>query len=136
MSERKTDYIFELPMQVRDYEVDVQGIVTNANYLHYLETTRHAFCDNAGFPFRKMHEEGMDPVVCHIDIHYRHALGLSEKFVSKLALRRKGCKFVFIQDIYTTDGTTVVNAEVEVVLIQNGRLSNGNALADVFKNYL
>lgn len=136
MNGRNTNYIFELPMQVRDYEVDVQGIVNNANYLHYLEVTRHAFCDQAGFTFRQMHEEGMDPVVCHIDIHYRHALGLSDHFVSKLALQRRGCKFAFIQDIFTPDGTPVVTADVEVVLIQNGRLSNGNALAEIFKNYL
>ncbi len=30
------DYIFKLPMKVRDYEVDVEGIVNNANYLHYM----------------------------------------------------------------------------------------------------
>lgn len=136
MSARNTDYIFELPMQVRDYEVDVQGIVNNANYLHYLEVTRHAFCEHAGFPFRQMHEQGMDPVVCHIDIHYRHALGLSENFISKLAMERRGCKFVFIQDIYTTDGKAVVTAEVEVVLIHNGRLTSGNELAEIFKDYL
>ena len=33
------DYIYELPIKVRDYEVDAEGIVNNANYLHYLEHT-------------------------------------------------------------------------------------------------
>ena len=41
------DYDFVLPLTVRDYELDVQGIVNNANYLHYLEHTRHAFCTAA-----------------------------------------------------------------------------------------
>ena len=36
-------YIYELPMKVRDYECDLQGIVNNANYQHYLEHTRHEF---------------------------------------------------------------------------------------------
>lgn len=47
-------YIFEMPMKVRDYEVDSQGIVNNANYLHYLEHTRHEFCEARGFTFRDM----------------------------------------------------------------------------------
>ena len=28
-------YIFETRMEVRDYECDIEGIVNNANYLHY-----------------------------------------------------------------------------------------------------
>ena len=36
-------YIFELKMKVRDYECDLQGIVNNANYQHYIEHTRHEF---------------------------------------------------------------------------------------------
>ena len=28
-------YIFETKMEVRDYECDIEGIVNNANYLHY-----------------------------------------------------------------------------------------------------
>ena len=30
------EYQFETRMEVRDYECDIQGIVNNANYLHYL----------------------------------------------------------------------------------------------------
>ena len=37
------NYIFETTMEVRDYECDIQGIVNNANYLHYIEHTRHLF---------------------------------------------------------------------------------------------
>ena len=44
-------YIFELEMQVRDYECDMEGIVNNANYQHYLEHTRHEFLAASGIPF-------------------------------------------------------------------------------------
>lgn len=130
------DYVFELRFQVRDYEVDVEGIVNNANYLHYLEHTRHEFCRHVGFSFRQMHEKGLDPVVSHIDIRYIRSLGLGDEMVSRLALKRRGPVFVFIQDIYTTDGQPVVRATVDVVSFENGRISRGEILAQAFKDYL
>lgn len=129
-------YIFELPFKVRDYEVDVEGIVNNANYLHYLEHTRHEFCESVGLSFREMHQRGFDPVVTHIDIRYIRSLSLAEHFVSKLALSRRGPVFVFTQDIYTADGEPVVKATVEVVSFENGKVSRGTALAEAFKDFL
>ena len=129
-------YIFELPMKVRDYEVDVEGIVNNANYLHYLEHTRHEFCESAGLSFRDMHLNGIDPVLSRVEIDYKTPLTLGEHFVSKLNIRRRGPIFIFDQDIYKTDGTPVVLAKVSVACIENGRLSRGEVLADAFKNYI
>lgn len=129
-------YIFELPMKVRDYEVDVEGIVNNANYLHYLEHTRHEFCESAGLSFREMHRNGIDPVLSRVEIDYKTPLTLGEKFISKLNIRRRGPLFVFEQDIYKTDGTPVVYAKVSVATIENGRLTRGEALAEAFKDHL
>ncbi len=53
---RLPEPIFSLEMKVRDYEVDSEGIVNNAVYLHYLEHTRHEFCQQAGLSFRQMRE--------------------------------------------------------------------------------
>ena len=133
---RDKKYIFELPMKVRDYEVDVEGIVNNANYLHYLEHTRHEFCESAGLSFKDMHLNGIDPVLSRVEIDYKTPLTLGEHFVSKLNIRRRGPIFIFDQDIYKTDGTPVVLAKVSVACIENGRLSRGEVLADAFKNYI
>lgn len=136
MKQPEPRYIFEMPIKVRDYEVDSEGIVNNAVYLHYLEHTRHEFCDQAGFSFRKMHADGLDPVVTHVDIHYLRSLGLGQSMVSKLALRRRGPVFEFRQDIFTIDGAPVVRALVDIVSFENGRVSRGNRLAEVFEPYL
>ena len=48
-------YIYELTLKVRDYECDLQGIVNNANYQHYLEHTRHEFLSSVGVSFAKLH---------------------------------------------------------------------------------
>lgn len=55
------NYIYELPMKVRDYECDLQGIVNNANYQHYLEHTRHEFLLSAGVSFAGLHGAGGRP---------------------------------------------------------------------------
>ena len=136
MKKTDTHYIFELPIKVRDYEVDSEGIVNNAIYLHYLEHTRHEFCESAGFTFRDMHAQGIDPVLSKVEIEYKTPLRLGGSMISKLALSRKGPLFVFIQDIFTAEGDVVVKAKVWVATLVNGRLSRGEVLFERFKDYL
>lgn len=131
------DFAYELKIKVRDYEVDSQGIVNNANYLHYLEITRHDFCEHAGTSFRAMQEQGLDPVVRKIEIEYLSSLTLGETMISRLSMERHGARFVFRQNIYNAaTGAQVVRATVTVVCLENGRLSRGDLLADAFKEYL
>ena len=132
----KPSYIYELTMKVRDYEVDSQGIVNNANYLHYMEHTRHEFCETAGTTFRAMQEHGIDPVVSKIEIEYKTPLRLGEKFTSCLNLTREKARFVFIQDIYNFEGRLSAHARISIVALVNGRLTRGDELAAYFTKYL
>lgn len=129
-------YIFQLPIKVRDYEVDAEGIVNNANYLHYLELTRHEFCEMAGLSFRQMHQQGIDPVLSRVEIDYKSPLGLGDSMISKLNISRRGPLFIFEQDIDKPDGTPVIRAIVSVACLENNRLSRGELLAEAFKDYL
>lgn len=125
-------YDFTIQLSVRDYELDYQGIVNNANYLHYLEHTRHEFCRSHNVTFAQLHREGIDPVLSHIEINYRQPLRADDTFYSCLTLERKGPKFIFIQDLYLTDGTPVLNAKVTIASLEHGTLSRGDALARRF----
>lgn len=130
-------YRFELRMQVRDYEVDSQGIVNNAVYLHYLEHTRHEFCRHAGTTFAAMQARGIDPVLREVSIEYLHPLGLGAEMTSCLSLRRLGPRFIFVQDIYSwPDGKPVVRAEATIVCLEQGRLTRGDVLAEAFADYI
>ena len=129
-------YIFQLPIKVRDYEVDAEGIVNKANYLHYLELTRHEFCEMAGLSFRQMHQQGIDPVLSRVEIDYKSPLGLGDSMISKLNISRRGPLFIFEQDIDKPDGTPVIRAIVSVACLENNRLSRGELLAEAFKDYL
>lgn len=133
---RPNSYIYELEIAVRDYEVDVEGIVNNANYLHYLEHTRHEFCNMAGLSFREMHLRGIDPVLSRVVIDYKNPLTLGDVMLSRLNLTRRGPLFIFQQDIYKIDGTPVVFADVSVATLENGKLSRGDILAEAFKEFL
>ena len=129
-------YIYELKMKVRDYECDLQGIVNNANYQHYLEHTRHEFLVAQGVSFARLHEEGIDPVVARITIAFKTPLRSGDEFISKLYLKKEGIKYVFYQDIFrSSDDKVVVKAVVETVSLVNGRLSINPLFDELFTSY-
>ena len=130
-------YIYELKMKVRDYECDLQGIVNNANYQHYLEHTRHEFLTSLGMSFAQLHEEGVDPVVARITMAFKTPLRSGDEFISKLYLEKEGIKYVFHQDIFrASDMKMLIKASVEVVCLINGRLSGTSIFDEVFAPYL
>ncbi len=129
-------YSFILEMEVRDYELDCEEIVNNANYLHYMEHTRHKFCQSAGLSFNDMHKQGIDGVVRKVEIEYFSPLKSGDVFFSAIQLERKGARFIFNQDIIKEDGTLSVSGKITVVMLENGKLSKGEAEAEDFKHYL
>ena len=132
-----TKYIFTLEMAVRDYELDSEGIVNNANYLHYLEHTRHAFVKQEGIPFGSMVASGVVPVVNRIEVDYLVPLRSGDVVLSRLWVERRGVRFIFHQDIYRkSDGALSVRALVSIVCLENGIIGRGNELAQRLSKYL
>lgn len=132
----KKGYCFTLEMEVRDYELDCEQIVNNANYLHYMEHTRHKFCIEAGYPFIEMHKNGIDAVVRKIEMEYFIPLRSGDSFLSCIKLQRKGPRFIFYQDLYKLNGDLVLKAVVSIVALKDGRLSRGEEIAAAFSKYL
>ena len=134
------NYIFELRMKVRDYECDLQGIVNNANYQHYIEHTRHEFLTSSGISFARLHDEGIDPVVARITMAFKVPLRSGDEFLSKLNLRKDGIKYVVEQDVFKIedDGNLRLSlrAEVETVAVINGLLSHCEIFDKVFAPYI
>ena len=129
-------YIYELEMKVRDYECDLQGIVNNANYQHYLEHTRHEFLTSVGISFAALHEQGVDPVVARISMAFKTPLKSGDEFVSKLYMKKEGIKYVFVQDIFRQpDNKPVIRSTVETVCLVNGRLAESAELNERFSKY-
>ena len=131
------DYKFTHEMKVRDYECDLQGIVNNANYQHFMEHSRHELLDSLGVNFGKFHEDGIDAMVAKIIIEYKIPLRSGDKFVVGINLERKGPKIIFYQDIYRlSDGKLCTKGVVETICVENGRLTRGAIFDEIFKDYL
>jgi acyl-CoA thioester hydrolase len=120
---KEQPHSFTLEFSVRDYECDIQGIVNNANYQHYLEHARHEYLLSRGISFAALHEEGTDLFVIRVEIDYKSPLKSRDRFVVRLNLKREGnLRLVFVQDILRLpDQKLVVTARVTGVAIKNGR---------------
>ena len=124
-------------MKVRDYECDLQGIVNNANYQHYIEHTRHEFLHSMGISFAKLHEEGTDAVVARINMAFKTSLRSGDEFVSKLYLKKEGVRYVFYQDIFRLpDMKLCLKSQVDTVCVVKGRMSTSPELDEAFKDFL
>ena len=131
-------YTFTLEIAVRDYELDSEGIVNNAIYLHYLEHTRHAFVKQEGIPFGSLTSDGLIPVVRRMEIDYHTPLRSGDVMLSRLWIERKGARFIFYQDIFRKeDAAPVVSAVVTIVCMEkDGRINRGDDLAARIAKYL
>lgn len=133
----KRDYIFETRMMVRDYECDIEGIVNNANYLHYAEHTRYLFLKQCGLSFAQMHQKGIDAVVARMNLQYKVPLTCDDEFISRLAMTKEGLRYIFHQDIYrASDEKLCFRAAVEVVCLVNGRLGASKEYDEAFAKWL
>ena len=137
MMNQQDKYFFTLEIAVRDYELDSEGIVNNAVYLHYLEHTRHAFVTREGIPFGNLTSDGLIPVVRRLEIDYRSPLRSGDVMLSSLWIERKGPRFIFYQDIVKKQtGELVVSAVVTIVCMEkDGRINRGDELVARLAKY-
>ena len=122
-------YIFETRMEVRDYECDIEGIVNNANYLHYTEHTRHRFL--------KLHEKGVDAVVARMNLQFKSPLRCDDEIISRMNLRKEGLRYVFTHDLYrASDERLCFHCTAELVTLVNGRLALSQDYEEAFAPYV
>jgi len=120
---------YTLSLKVRDYECDLQGIVNNANYQHYLEHARHEYIQTLGISFSDLHAKGIDFVVARIEMAFKTPLKSKDCFLVSVDMKKEGIRWVFHQNIYReSDHTLVVKAKVDAVCLVNGKLKEYDLL--------
>lgn len=119
-----SDAPFTFEADVRDYECDIQGVVNNAVYLHYLEHARHLFLKAGGVDFVALTQAGINLVVTRMELDYLTSLRGGDRFGVRVAVERVSrLRFGFRQDIVRIlDGKPILRALViGTALDANGR---------------
>jgi len=122
-SMQETGNPYSVEFAVRDYECDIQGVVNNANYQHYLEHARHEFLLSKGISFAQLHQEGLDLIVTRADIEYKYPLKSRDRFLVTVNVQREGnIRIVFLQEIFRLpDMKPVVRARITGAATKNGK---------------
>lgn len=79
---------YRLDLKVRDYELDMQGIVNNGVYFNYLEHARHEFLLSKGVDFAALATDGINLVVTRSEIDYKSSLASGDEFYIEVMVER------------------------------------------------
>ena len=106
--------IFNIELEVRDYECDMESIVNNAVYMNYLEHARHGFIKHKGLNFAELIQKGIQLVVIRIEADYLYPLRSGDKFIVTVSVERVSkLRFGFIQEIFRLpDHKPILKAKV------------------------
>ncbi|ALZ75232.1 acyl-CoA thioesterase [Rheinheimera sp. F8] len=104
--------LFTLDFKVRDYECDMQGIVNNAVYFHYLEHARHEYLLSRGVDFAALAREKINLVVIRSEMDYKASLQSGDRFIVTVEYQPVSkVRFGFRQQVLrSSDGKLMLDA--------------------------
>lgn len=108
------EYSFRLDFKVRDYELDMEGVVNNSVYMNYLEHARHECLISRGVNFAEYAEKGIYLIVAKAVLEYKMPLRSGDEFwIGINIVPASKVRIIFEQDIYrTSDNKLVLKAEI------------------------
>jgi acyl-CoA thioester hydrolase len=124
---------FFVEFTVRDYELDMQGIVNNSVYQNYLEHARHEYLHHHGIDFADLTERGVILVVKNISMDFKNSLRSRDQFKVVVETYKEGhLKLVFKQTIINlANGKVALSALVTGVCLVNGRLVKPETISEI-----
>ncbi|QQZ11604.1 acyl-CoA thioesterase [Heyndrickxia vini] len=109
-----------LEIIVRSTEIDVNGHVNNAKYLEYLEWGRENWYENAGLPYDRFLDMGIQTVTVNININYRRECRQNDQLSIRTRPEKVGrSSYVLLQEIYNQHGEKCADALVTSVTMNS-----------------
>lgn len=106
----------ELPIQVRTYDIDFAGIVSNIVYIRWLEDLRSTMLE-AHLPLDRQLARGSTPVLLSTDIRYRRAVRLFDRPVGRMWMAEAGKVRWTLQAEFTVDDSLMAEATQVCALV-------------------
>ena len=136
--------MFEYIDEVRDSELDLQGIVNNSNYFVYMEHARHKYLKSLGIDFKLLHDLGCDLVVSKANISFKLPLksGDEYKILTSFSLASPVRILVSQKIIKKTQeqshfDNSNVSAQAEFIItgvdVKTGKINISKKLLDILK---
>lgn len=111
-----------IPLRVRYFEADQQGVVFNMWYLAYFEDARNAYLEAVGYPLQALLASGHDIQVVAVNIAWKGSVRWGDTDVEVVAhVSRIGeSSLTFDFEVKRRDVTLVTGQTVYVIIAADG----------------
>lgn len=108
---------FRHQLRVRYGECDLQGVVFNAHYLAYFDTSINELLRAACGSYRSIIEQGIDVVVAEAQLRFRAAARFEDDLTLEIAVSRLGTTSITTEHRIARDGELLVDGMLRHVLV-------------------
>ena len=128
---------YKIEFEVRDSELDSQGVVNNSNYYIYFEHTRHKFLkDIVKVNFNEMTKQNFLMFLVKSEIEFKKSLLPDQKFyVTCKAYYSSRLKICFEQEIRLLEDNILIAKSINIGVCIDGN-SRKPLIPEIFKQYL
>jgi acyl-CoA thioester hydrolase len=107
---------YKIELEVRDNEIDIQGVVNNANYFIYMAHARHKFLKEIlNIDFIEMAKMNLNLFLISSNIEFKKPLLPNDKFYVSCKLYLQGkIRFVFEQEIRLVSNNSLIATGLNV----------------------
>ena len=129
--------LFKIDFEVRDNEIDIQGIVNNSNYHIYLCHARHLYLKHIGISFADLAEKKQFLLLLSTHVEFKRPLRSEDRFfVTCKMVPHESLRVGFEQEIKRHDEKeTLIVKSYQVGVCIDGNNRNRPYLPDIIKHH-